>query len=226
MPYLDLQQLVSTCRYFCSHNAGIHLVNVPMANQLDHYVAASEGNYYHWISFSKGRLKFSSLLDCIQLQLPNLVRQSSAQYLVTTRTKYTGKQEATPILGFGLLQEPCILVALLHTGQVIDISVVDYYFISNPESATLPLSPTKKVKLFISHLLVSIIFIFFMRFFALYYQGDQRTLWLSHKTVAQEGCLPTDNYDRSTAKSHSSRVPWGKILTPRICFLFILPIYF
>ncbi|XP_058806614.1 nuclear pore complex protein Nup88 [Phymastichus coffea] len=112
-------------RYFCSHNAGIHLVNVPMVSQLEQYVAASEAT--------------------VQLQLANLVRQSSAQYLLSTRTKYTGREEATPVLGFGLLQEPCILVALLHTGLAIDISVIDSYYIPSLQAATLAPSPSKKV---------------------------------------------------------------------------------
>ncbi|KAJ8681137.1 hypothetical protein QAD02_016924 [Eretmocerus hayati] len=111
-------------RYFCSHNAGIHVVNVPMATQLDDYIAADQGS--------------------IDLHIPNLIKNASAQYLVSTRTKYTGKEEATPVLGFGLLQEPCILIAILHTGVVIDISVVDLHYIPKIETSAPVTSPSKK----------------------------------------------------------------------------------
>ncbi|OXU27941.1 hypothetical protein TSAR_010338, partial [Trichomalopsis sarcophagae] len=111
-------------RYFCSHNAGIHVVHVPMVTQLDDYVNANE--------------------ESVDLYLPNLIKHSSAQYLVSTRTKYTARDEATPVLGFGLLQEPCILIALLHTGVVIDISVVDFYYIPKIETTAAVVSPSKK----------------------------------------------------------------------------------
>lgn len=80
--------------------------------------------------------------------MPNLIKQSSAQYLVSTRTKYTDKEEATPTLGFGLLQDPCILIALLHTGVVIDISVVDHYYIPKVDASGPVASPSKKVSPF------------------------------------------------------------------------------
>ncbi|XP_014206960.1 nuclear pore complex protein Nup88 [Copidosoma floridanum] len=112
-------------RYFCSHNAGIHLVNVPMVGQLDDYVDASENS--------------------VDLHLPKFMKESSAQYLVSTRTKYTSKDETTPILGFGLLQEPCVLIALLHTGVVVNKSIVDHCYISKIEATAPVTSPSKKV---------------------------------------------------------------------------------
>ena len=72
-------------------------------------------------------------------------RQSTAHYLVSTRTKYTDKDEATPVLGFGLFQEPCYLIAILHTGIVVDLSVVDFYYIPKIETSELIQSPSKKV---------------------------------------------------------------------------------
>ncbi|KAL7307671.1 hypothetical protein TKK_0000353 [Trichogramma kaykai] len=113
-------------RYFCSHNAGMHLVEVPMVDQLDEYVAAAND------------------LNA-ELHLPNLQRASSSQYLLSTRTKYTSSDEATPVLGFGLLQEPCMLLALLHTGVVVDISVVDSFYIPRVESSAPTVSPSKRV---------------------------------------------------------------------------------
>ena len=86
---------------------------------------------------------FSASID---LYLPNLVKNSSAQYLVSTRTKYTGREEATPVLGFGLLQDPCILISLLHTGVVINISIVDFYYIPKIETTAPAISPSKKVR--------------------------------------------------------------------------------
>ena len=49
------------------------------------------------------------------------------------------------MLGFGLLQEPCMLVALLHPGVVVSLSVVDYDYIPNVEATTAAASPGKKV---------------------------------------------------------------------------------
>lgn len=53
--------------------------------------------------------------------------------------------EATPILGFGLLQEPCVLIALLHTGIVIDLSVIDLYYLPRIEQLEPITNITKKV---------------------------------------------------------------------------------
>ncbi|XP_015114382.1 nuclear pore complex protein Nup88 isoform X2 [Diachasma alloeum] len=93
-------------RYFCSHNAGIHMVTLPMITQLEEYVNASEEN--------------------ADLSLPSSLLPSSTQYLLCTRTKYSGQEEATPVLGFGLLQQPCsLLIALLYSGVIVDLSVVD-----------------------------------------------------------------------------------------------------
>lgn len=97
-------------RYFCSHNAGIHMVSLPMVSQLEEFI--HDNNENHLLSLSN---------------------QSTLQYLFSTRTKHTSADEATPILGFGLLQEPCVLIALLHTGIVIDLSVIDLYYLPRIE---------------------------------------------------------------------------------------------
>lgn len=65
--------------------------------------------------------------------MPSLSNQSILQYLFSTRTKHTNVDEATPILGFGLLQEPCVFVALLRTGDVVDLSVIDLYYLPKAE---------------------------------------------------------------------------------------------
>ncbi|XP_076750215.1 nuclear pore complex protein Nup88 [Xylocopa sonorina] len=100
-------------RYFCSHNAGIHMVNLPMVSQLDEYINAPEKND--------------------DAHLPSLSNQSSSQYLICRRTKHTEANKATPILGLGLLQEPCVLIALLHTGNVVSRSVIDFYYVPKIE---------------------------------------------------------------------------------------------
>ncbi|EFN85322.1 Nuclear pore complex protein Nup88 [Harpegnathos saltator] len=92
-------------RYFCSHNAGIHIVSLPMVSQLEEFIDKNDNH------------------------LPALSNQSTLQYLFSTRTKHTNIDEATPIFGFGLLQEPCVLVALLHTGIVVDLSVIDLHYL-------------------------------------------------------------------------------------------------
>ncbi|XP_047367265.1 nuclear pore complex protein Nup88 [Vespa velutina] len=113
-------------RYFCSHNAGIHMVSLPMVSQLDDY-----------INITNDKIEESFL--------PSLSNQSSSQYLICTRTKHTGKDEATPILGFGLIQEPCVLIALLHTGDVVDLSVVDLHYLPRIEHPEPIATSTKKV---------------------------------------------------------------------------------
>ncbi|XP_018374219.1 PREDICTED: nuclear pore complex protein Nup88 [Trachymyrmex cornetzi] len=109
-------------RYFCSHNAGIHMVSLPMVSQLEELIHDNSGNY-----------------------LPSLLNQSVLQYLFSTRTKHTNIDEATPILGFGLLQEPCVLIALLHTGVVIDLSVIDLYYLPRIEQLEPVMNTAKKV---------------------------------------------------------------------------------
>ncbi|XP_018300160.1 nuclear pore complex protein Nup88 isoform X2 [Mycetomoellerius zeteki] len=109
-------------RYFCSHNAGIHMVSLPMVSQLEELIHDNSGNY-----------------------LPSLLNQSILQYLFSTRTKHTNINEATPILGFGLLQEPCVLIALLHTGVVIDLSVIDLYYLPRIEQLEPVMNTAKKV---------------------------------------------------------------------------------
>ncbi|XP_012253923.2 nuclear pore complex protein Nup88 [Athalia rosae] len=113
----------NSSRYFCSHNAGIHLVNLPMVSQLENYIQIKD--------------------EEADLFLPALSHQSSSQYLVCTRTKST--QEPAPILGFGLLQEPCILVALLHTGVAVSLSVFDLHYLPKIEPIEPVISPGKKV---------------------------------------------------------------------------------
>ncbi|KAL6440272.1 hypothetical protein ACFW04_003089 [Cataglyphis niger] len=109
-------------RYFCTHNAGIHMVSLPMVSQLEEFIHDNRDNY-----------------------LPSLSNQSTLQYLFSTRTKHTNIDEATPILGFGLLQEPCVLIALLHTGVVIDLSVIDLYYLPRIEQLEPIANTTKKV---------------------------------------------------------------------------------
>ncbi|RLU18310.1 hypothetical protein DMN91_008667 [Ooceraea biroi] len=109
-------------RYFCSHNAGIHMISLPMVSQLEEFIHDNGEDH-----------------------LPSMSNQSTLQYLFSTRTKHTDVEEATPILGFGLLQEPCVLVALLHTGVVVDLSVIDLYYLPRIEQLEPIISITKKV---------------------------------------------------------------------------------
>ncbi|KZC11424.1 Nuclear pore complex protein Nup88, partial [Dufourea novaeangliae] len=99
---------INKSRYFCAHNAGIHMITLPMVSELEEYISSSEDND--------------------DARLPSLSNQSSSQYLICRRTKHTGTNEATPILGFGLLQEPCVLIALLHTGDIVARSVIDLHY--------------------------------------------------------------------------------------------------
>ncbi|XP_018403349.1 PREDICTED: nuclear pore complex protein Nup88 [Cyphomyrmex costatus] len=112
-------------RYFCSHNAGIHMVSLPMVSQLEELIHGNKNNSGNY--------------------LPSLLNQSVLQYLFSTRTKHTNVDEATPILGFGLLQEPCVLIALLHTGVVIDLSVIDLYYLPRIEQLEPVMNTAKKV---------------------------------------------------------------------------------
>ncbi|OAD55069.1 Nuclear pore complex protein Nup88 [Eufriesea mexicana] len=112
-------------RYFCSHNAGIHMITLPMVSELEEYINAPKEN------------------DAVRL--PSLSNQSSSQYLICRRTKHTEANEATPILGFGLLQEPCVLIALLHTGDIVARSVIDLYYFPKVEPPEPIIDKKKKV---------------------------------------------------------------------------------
>lgn len=113
-------------RYFCSHNAGIHMVTVPAVSQLDKYLNPDDGNS--------------------DLNLPSTLYSSSSQYLVCTRTKHTKINKSAPILGFGLRQQPCpVLIALLHTGDVVDLSIVDLDYLPKNEIPERVVSSSKKI---------------------------------------------------------------------------------
>lgn len=93
-------------RYFCFHNAGIHMMTLPVVSQLEKFTNSND--------------------EDTDANCPSSLHQSSSQYLVCTRTKHTKINEVAPILGFGLLQQPCpVLIALLHNGTVVDLSIVD-----------------------------------------------------------------------------------------------------
>uniref|UniRef100_A0A0C9RHR5 Mbo_1 protein n=1 Tax=Fopius arisanus TaxID=64838 RepID=A0A0C9RHR5_9HYME len=116
----------SRLRYFCSHNAGIHMVTLPMITQLNDYVNANEEN--------------------ADLNLPSSLLPSSIQYLLCTRTKYSHNEEATPVLGFGLLHQPCsVLISLLYSGVVVDLSVVDLDYIPKIDSLEPSVSSSNKI---------------------------------------------------------------------------------
>lgn len=100
-------------------------------------------NIFFVIFLSSNKKEF--FLDNSGNYLPSLSNQSTLQYLFSTRTKHTNIDEATPILGFGLLQEPCVLIALLHTGIVIDLSVIDLYYLPKIEQLEPIANTTKKV---------------------------------------------------------------------------------
>ncbi|XP_014296853.1 nuclear pore complex protein Nup88 [Microplitis demolitor] len=102
-------------RYFCTHNAGVHMITLPVASQLTDYLNCSEDN--------------------IDLYLPSSIKPSISQYLICTRTKHTGADEATPVLGFGLLEQPTpIVIALLYSGVVVNFSVIDFDYPSAVDS--------------------------------------------------------------------------------------------
>ncbi|XP_066587565.1 nuclear pore complex protein Nup88 [Prorops nasuta] len=116
-------------RYFCSHNAGVHMVGLPMVSQLEKFVAAVE----------------DSVNDD---HLPQLTNQSNSQYLICTRTKHTDSEQLTPILGLGFLQEPCTLIGVLHNGDIVDIPIVDFYYMQRlqlPEPMKNPATDISKV---------------------------------------------------------------------------------
>lgn len=114
--------------------------------------------------------KFYCILDNGENHLPSLSNQSILQYLFSTRTKHTSTDEATPILGFGLFQEPCVLVALLHTGVVVDLSVIDLHYLPRIEQLEPIVNITRKVVinivvlLYCSHAVQRSIFSLVLRF--------------------------------------------------------------
>ena len=86
-------------------------------------------------------------LDNTELLFNTFNNPSNSQYLVSTRTRHTGNDEATPVFGFGLLQQPCpVLIALLHTGEVVDLSVVDLDYLPRIDLPEPIVSPSKRVR--------------------------------------------------------------------------------
>lgn len=132
-------------------------------------------------------------LESMDLHTPMSFNVSSSQYLVCTRTKHTGKDEATPVLGFGLLQHPCpVLIGLLHTGIVVDLSVVDLDYLPHPDPLQFATSPSKKVIL----LKINLIFLFYVNNTHLLFQ------------ITRE---PFDNYIKNLLKHDSTSQPITKL---------------
>ncbi|XP_078038359.1 nuclear pore complex protein Nup88-like [Augochlora pura] len=114
---------INKYRYFCTHNHGLQMVTVPMVSELEDYLNISD--------------------DIADVCLPSPSNQSSSQHWICGRTKQRGTNDATPILGIGIFQEPYVLVALLHTGDVVSRSLIDLRYFPKIE----PLEPvTNKEK--------------------------------------------------------------------------------
>lgn len=124
-----------------------------MVSQLEEYRDAGEGrivfsNFYLSI-YENNELKWNFLFffftENLDLFLPSLKNQSNSQYLVCTRTKHTVFDDATPILGLGLLREPCVLISLLYTGFVVNLSIADFNYLPKFEYNRPINSSSKKV---------------------------------------------------------------------------------
>lgn len=131
------------------------MVSMPMVSQLEDYLHASHGKkscifkYSYLYRIFLIRIMFF-FPDDDENQLQSLPNQSTLQYLFSTRTKHTSIDEPTPILGFGFLQEPCILIALPHTGIVVNFSVIDLHYLPKYEQIEYIVNTTKKVIIIIT----------------------------------------------------------------------------
>lgn len=116
-------------RYFCTHETGIHVVNIPMIGELERFVDTSG--------------------DDADNLLPALNVKSSAEYILCTHA--SGCSKVNPVLGFSLLHCPTAMVALLGTGQVVTLPLVSALLLTPSEQANYGnleniASPLKKVR--------------------------------------------------------------------------------
>lgn len=89
-------------RYFCTHETGVHVVNIPIVTELEKFVKADEKD--------------------LDICLPTLKTPSSAEYILCTHA--TGLSKVNPVLGFALFHCPTALIALLATGQIVSLPLV------------------------------------------------------------------------------------------------------
>ncbi|XP_065201215.1 nuclear pore complex protein Nup88 isoform X2 [Planococcus citri] len=100
-------------RYFCTHEAGLHAVILPIVQELDKYAKCDE--------------------DAADKYLPSLRQiQSSVEYLICTKvTAKQSKDVFSPIVGLHITEYPCLLIALLNNGDVSTLFLTTTTFTQN-----------------------------------------------------------------------------------------------
>ncbi|XP_063232988.1 nucleoporin 88 isoform X3 [Bacillus rossius redtenbacheri] len=89
-------------RYFCSHDTGVHVMMLPMVDELERYAEAKN--------------------EETDLLMPLMKEASSAQYLICTRT--SSSSPLAPVQALTIGTSPPILICLLTTGEVVSVALV------------------------------------------------------------------------------------------------------
>lgn len=109
-------------RYFCSHDTGINVINIPFTQDLETFAAAKDEN--------------------IDLCLPSFEHHSSSEYLVCTHVSNSSKHQ--PVLGLTIVDSPSTLVAFLGSGEVISLPLTSFSI--SPSSVSSPENKVDSVK--------------------------------------------------------------------------------
>ncbi|GLV38395.1 members only [Carabus blaptoides fortunei] len=99
-------------RYFCTHETGVHIINVPIINELDKFLEVSN--------------------DDINICLSNFNNNKSvAEYLLCTHATSTSK--VNPVQGFAVFHSPSTMITLLASGLVVTLPLVTNILIESTE---------------------------------------------------------------------------------------------
>lgn len=124
-------------RYLVSHEAGIHILFLPLVAQLNKFVESPEGTQLtHSLQFEVLFIGMFCVTSCFLFSdqanncLPKFDNLSNtvAEYLLCTRVCGTTNSQASsestvpsPILGLALSSSPATLIALLAGGEIVSL---------------------------------------------------------------------------------------------------------
>ncbi|KAF7282099.1 hypothetical protein GWI33_003216 [Rhynchophorus ferrugineus] len=130
-PIFLFQDESKSSRFFATHNAGIHSINISCVEELHNYVFGSED---------------------VTPTFDIFINPSSAEYLLCTKTVNSDK--ANPVTGFTIYYEPTSIISLLSDGSVVTLGILtaplaskENNILSNDDDKTSNriLSPLKKM---------------------------------------------------------------------------------
>ncbi|CAH1129598.1 unnamed protein product [Ceutorhynchus assimilis] len=110
-------------RYFASHGAGVHTVNINCVEALHEYVTGSEDQ--------------SPSSDIFN-------NPSAAEYLVCTKT--SASRKSNPVIGFAVYYEPTSIISLLSDGSVVTMALLSAPIVPKSEMSFLEKDGEGEVK--------------------------------------------------------------------------------